>query len=680
MIGHNEISLIVNAINNEISKRFNLDAQLFQVISLLNLNIAGYLNSELRKFKFSYIFDILYGYYFYIIFSILCYYLYKNKIQMKIYYYNYYNYKSKLQQLNNNILKEEVNEESNDIKEKRSFYTIDISNIPNAIISINRYIQLHPEFYNTNICYKLINYQDDGFYPIYDEQLKFNDTIHDVYGYIITHYNETIEDKIVKKNYTMKISLHKKEKDKSSYIDNIERYVTKQIKYGNQVSLNYYKILSTNLVVYNFYNEDLAKWKKDIKFIEDGFFSPHKEYLFSIMKQKMEYSIKNNNWNNLLLHGGPGLGKSSFIYRVATLLKKNIISIDLNLYIDKKKELYAIFHGQEFSLPNVDTKQTTNKNCIIILEEFDNCIKKLVDLEQIHEFKSFTIKHSFDQKKKQILKDQKELETLKKDKNRDSIIKNVRSNRDVSNRLSMVNLDIDTAIKSINNNTKSDILRLSDLLELFQGPIPIKDRLIIATTNYFKEIKNIIPALFRPGRLTPIHFTYLDWNSFNDLCNYYYGQTMECKPFKINLSTSHLMEIAIKHSIVKKDFNKFTKEIIKLNDQKRFDLDNHWSSNLEEKTEGKVEEEVEEEIEEEVEEEIEEEVEEKINEEVEEKIKYEEIKEEIKYEEDIKKDNAYMNKLLNMKYEVTEIEDEKDSLDTKLILINIYQQNEDIQK
>ena len=38
--------------------------------------------------------------------------------------------------------------------------------------------------------YKLINYQDDGFYPIYDEQLKFNDTIHDVYGYITTYYNE----------------------------------------------------------------------------------------------------------------------------------------------------------------------------------------------------------------------------------------------------------------------------------------------------------------------------------------------------------------------------------------------------------------------------------------------------------------------------------------------------------
>lgn len=584
---NSEISLIVNAINNEIAKRFNPDTQMMQAISLLNMNIANFLNNELRKLNIGYIIEYLYGYYNYFIFSILCYFIYRYKNNIKDLYNTYLIYeKNEEIDINQSINKDDPKIKTKEIEPERVLYKIDISNISTSIIMMNKYIQLHPEFYDTNISQKMVNFHDDIYTPVYLDRLKFNDTNLDVHGYIETEYSETIINKeFTKKKYKMIISLYKKKIDKSSYIDNIEKHVNKQIKYGNQVSLNYYKVLNTNLVCYNFYNEDLQKWKDDIKFIENGFFSPHKEYIFSIMKQKMEYSIENNHWNNLLLHGIAGSGKSSLIYRIATLLKKSIVSIDLNLYIDKKKELYALFHGQEFSLPSVDVKQTINKNCIIILEEFDNCVKKLVDLEQMHEFKSLAIKQSFDEKKNQAFEDSIQLK--KKLKNKDfntdsheSITKNTRSNRDFSNTLSMVNLDIDTAIKSINESNKSDILRLSDLLELFQGPIPIKDRLIIATTNYFDEIKNTIPALFRAGRLTPIHFSYLDWKSFNDLCFYYFKKNMDCDPFELNIPSSQLIEIAVKYSIVKKDFNSFKKEVIKLNNTKRFNTNTHWAKNL----------------------------------------------------------------------------------------------------
>jgi hypothetical protein len=58
--------------------------------------------------------------------------------------------------------------------------------------------------------------------------------------------------------------------------------------------------------------------------------------------------------------------------------------------------------------------------------------------------------------------------------------------------------------KGKNPPDTSNRLMLSDLLELFQGSTPVHQRIIIATTNSLECIQTILPALTRPGRLTPV--------------------------------------------------------------------------------------------------------------------------------------------------------------------------------
>ena len=69
------------------------------------------------------------------------------------------------------------------------------------------------------------------------------------------------------------------------------------------------------------------------------------------------------------------------------------------------------------------------------------------------------------------------------------------------------------------NTVSSDYtdLIVDDLLELLQGAVPLEGAIIIATTNKLEEIKQICPALFRAGRLTPVYFGCADSEFINQL-------------------------------------------------------------------------------------------------------------------------------------------------------------------
>jgi hypothetical protein len=332
--------------------------------------------------------------------------------------------------------------------------------------------------------------------------------------------------------------------------------------------------------------------------MEDTFFSEYKSFLFAIMKSKINYNIETvGSWNNLILHGAPGTGKSTIIYRIATLMKKSIISVDISFYLDKKKELFALFHGQDFQLPESNQTLNISKNCIIILEEFDNAISKLIDLEKIYKLKQDIIESDFQQKHSMILESNKqhadeeetkedEEETKEDDEKEETMsvadyqrqvmmdevshhkkIKNNSKNKEVNKELSIskISFEIDQLLNNNNTSTKSDVLRLGDLLELFQGPVPIKDRIIIATTNHFDKIKTSLPALFRPGRLTPLHFKYLNWNLLNELTLYYFNQTIMLTNYpEINLPTSQIIELALKYKSLENDFESFKNELLTL--------------------------------------------------------------------------------------------------------------------
>lgn len=443
-----------------------------------------------------------------------------------------------------------------------SYQIIDISNIDNYIKLVYKFIKLHPDMFDNKVGYRLINYKDDIF-AIYSSDLHFYDCIHDVHGTIMTNY--TINKSEIDFQFQIKLIENANSK---SYLEKLEKYIKNQSKIGNTVDLNFYKIMNNSLITHNFYKNELSQWQTDCIDIENGYFSNHKDFIFSIMKNKLEYNINtSNSWNNMILEGVPGVGKSSLIYRIAMLLKRNIISIDLVLYLDKKKELYSIFHGNEFKLPNDDTKVYNSENCIIVLEEFDNTIEKLVELEKLYNLKMKLINNSQRTKEqnlnKQIIEQNTELDDnkLSNENYLSSQKKVIDDNRNFDNSLHSINNDINNIIQIHKEFHKKDILRLGDLLELFQGAIPVKDRIVIGTTNHFERIKTYIPELFRNGRMTPIRFDYLDWKSFTDLCKYYFNCELQCKPFEITIPTSQLIELAMKHQLTDCNINKFKEEI-----------------------------------------------------------------------------------------------------------------------
>lgn len=178
----------------------------------------------------------------------------------------------------------------------------------------------------------------------------------------------------------------------------------------------------------------------------------------------------------------------------------------------------------EYIENNIDSNLTNDNN--ISLENKDN---KLFNMSDEFNYQDFMMK-DIDEVTNKI----------------PTILNQNKKKRDYNTDICKISVDINKNISIMNEENKADILRLGDLLELFQGPIPIKDRMIIATTNNFEKIKEILPALIRPGRLTPIEFNYMPWNVLNELCQYYFKDTIKCSEFKINIPTSQIVELVHK--------------------------------------------------------------------------------------------------------------------------------------
>lgn len=118
-------------------------------------------------------------------------------------------------------------------------------------------------------------------------------------------------------------------------------------------------------------------------------------------------------------------------------------------------------------------------------------------------------------------------------------------------------------------NSMYDIT-LEDLLEIFQGPVPLDGSIIIATTNKYEEISKLCPALFRPGRLTPIHFNNLEKDILNEMTKYFFAKDF---PNDIELSNnippSHVIEILSEVKLCESDdmsYDKFVSSIREINE------------------------------------------------------------------------------------------------------------------
>jgi hypothetical protein len=338
-----------------------------------------------------------------------------------------------------------------------------------------------------------------------DQKIKFHDKNFNVSGFIeIETYSKDIGDDKKKTTIDIKypvIYIYKSDNMRADiYYEKIKKRNNKDFREKDNIQLYYTKIIfdkgieefyNHKLVFYDGPKNNLDQRRHDCM---DTFFHQQKDYLLSFIDKIQNQTsfftqVGQTGQFNMLLYGPPGTGKSTFVYRLAMSTNRHIISIDLN-NVTHKRNAYQI-------IQNPYSEDMKPSEYIILLEEFDNVVLNLKAKE--------TIKHKTNINSK---KDN--------DKNDDKQV-----------------IEVCT-----------DDFELNDLLEIFQGPVPREGQIIIATTNKYDEIKEVCPALFRPGRLTPVEFGYMTCKEVNELANVYFGHEVDIK-FDPQIPTSKIIELAL---------------------------------------------------------------------------------------------------------------------------------------
>jgi len=399
----------------------------------------------------------------------------------KFYYYYYHNYQ---------IIKISNNDKYKDI--------------------LHQYMSLNKEIFKTTAVDFLLDnkYIEDK--CIYSGKVYFNDTNFNQSGFLhckthtlklekeILYFNDIILH-INKSNYT---------NDCKNYLEQISDYIKEYNLNVGVIEIEFIKLLKTCVLRTHLFKGKLVDLKNENIELYDSYFHKNKSIINDLINNTTSY-------NNIILYGPGGTGKSKFIYLCARLLQCNVLSIDLSLYINNKTDLFTIFAGCRldydmpkhkcFSYKKYMYSGFDDKKVIIVLEELDYAIDAILENE--------------------------------------NSLKNENSSK--SDKTTTSNID------------KSDMLHLSDLLELFQSIVPYSNRYIFATTNNLDKVKDIIPPLFRPGRLTPISHTYIEWKELNEICQYYYNEITTLEPVNILIPTSQIIEEITQFKLNNKTFLEF---------------------------------------------------------------------------------------------------------------------------
>lgn len=202
---------------------------------------------------------------------------------------------------------------------------------------------------------------------------------------------------------------------------------------------------------------------------------------------------------NALLYGPPGTGKSSFASRAAIALGRHLVVIDLRNYLHNKTKLV-----QHLNYPVVSFKVREPHEVVFCIEEIDTAIQDLYQMEQ------------------------QALATTKRVLDASSVETKQQKQKKPG-------------------GFNPETLRLRDLLTIFQGPIPRKGGVILATTNKLDFIQEKVPELLRQGRLQPYKVGYLSRKWLNKLVSYYFPNCELTLPActQLAVSTSSVVNLAV---------------------------------------------------------------------------------------------------------------------------------------
>ena len=412
--------------------------------------------------------------------------------------------------------------------------------------------------------------------PFNDIQLGLKgDFVWQVYqkNYKEEEFNSKGDDKILKED-TIKINYIsiKIEKNLKNFTPlDIFKGIQEKIDIRNKdyIARYHYKIILRKLEKDSIKDPDQFKIKDHVIPIYKGkkrnpkllekmyiksFFHPDRDKLWGLIKN-IHYACNEiekcgqSPQLNLCLYGPPGTGKSTFAYRVAMATTRHFVSLDIR-HIESKESLYQILTRPSVSDTEDEELRTshTADACVFSLDEFDLSIQYLHSRNVNRRIKKENVE-------KQIICSNKAMDHVMKQFDEDEIDKYFEFNGDGEGEdKKTIESPFEVISKMLNSSNNlshsyrdvNDEVTVNDLLDIFQGPVPNKGALIFATTNNFDEIYEICPALFRPGRMTPIFFGYAAKETIEEISIFYFGKVPTFYiPEYHQIPTSQIIEIAL---------------------------------------------------------------------------------------------------------------------------------------